>query len=83
LLAQGSTELRKRFEARFQEPNLHATLRRRLVMGNIVIDHETVSRTFLEGCGSLELIMIFDVQAGRIIQAWTILGAKTLADGEV
>ncbi len=36
LLATGSAELRERFAARFQEPDLRAALRQRLVMGHIV-----------------------------------------------
>jgi hypothetical protein len=78
LLASGSAALRERFTARFQEPNLHAALLQRLVMGNIVVDHERVARTFPEGTGTIELIMIYEVQQGRIVKAWTITGAKTL-----
>jgi hypothetical protein len=49
LVATGTAELRDRFVARFKEPNLHAELRQRIVMGNTVIDHEEVARTFPEG----------------------------------
>jgi hypothetical protein len=35
LLAKGSTALRERFLVRFKEPNLHAQLLKRVVMGNI------------------------------------------------
>ena len=78
LLASGSAQLRERFRVRFKEPDLHALLRRRIVMGNIVVDHEEVTRTFPEGKGTLELIMIYEVQRGRIVRAWSIAGAKTL-----
>ena len=78
LLAAGSAELRARFEARFKEPNLHATLRQRIVMGDFVVDHEEVARTFPEGRGKLELIMIYQVRQGRIARAWSIAGTKTL-----
>ena len=57
---------------------LHATLIKRLVMGNIVVDHEKVTRTFPEGPGTLELLMIYDVQNGRIAKAWSIVGTKML-----
>jgi hypothetical protein len=77
LLAAGSTQLRERFVARFQEPDLHAKLRRRIVMGQIVVDHEEVVRNFPEGKGRVELIMIYEVQDGRIAKAWVISGAKT------
>ena len=78
LLASGSVQLRERFQVRFQEPNLHAALLKRVVMGHIVIDHEKVTRTFPEGPGTLELMMIYDVQNGRIAKAWSIAGTKLL-----
>ncbi|MDI1335695.1 MAG: nuclear transport factor 2 family protein [Lacunisphaera sp.] len=78
LLARGSAELRARFTVRFQEPNLHAALLKRIVAGTLVIDHEKVTRTFPEGPGEIELVMIYDVQDGRITRAWTIAGTKTI-----
>jgi hypothetical protein len=78
LLASGSAALRERFATRFQEPNLEAVLLNRMVMGNIVVDHERVTRTFPEGPGKVELLMIYEVQNGRIMKAWSIAGAKTL-----
>jgi hypothetical protein len=78
LLAAGAAALRERFVARFQEPNLHATLLNRTVMGNIVVDHEEVTRTFPDGPGRIRLLMIYEVQAGRIAVAWTIAGEKKL-----
>ena len=78
LLASGTEELRQRFAARFQEPNLHATLLNRIVSGSIVIDHEKVTRTFPEGPGELELVMIYEVVRGRIARAWSIVGEKKL-----
>ena len=35
-------------------------------------------RTFPEGPGDVDLVMIYEVQAGRIARAWTIVGKKTL-----
>lgn len=78
LLASGATALRERFIARFQEPNLHATLLSRIAIGHIVVDHEEVSRTFPEGPGKIRLLMIYEVQAARIVKAWSIAGEKTL-----
>ena len=82
LLAKGTAALRERYTARFQEPNLHAALLHRIVAGDKVIDHERVTRTFPEGPGTIELTMIYEVQAGRIARAWTIAGPKALAKGE-
>ncbi len=78
LLASGVAALRERFLARFQEPNLHAILLSRMVLGHIVVDREEVSRTFPEGPGRIGLIMIYEVKAGRIVKAWSIVGNKTL-----
>ena len=80
LLASGTTELRERFAARFQEPNLHAQLLNRTVMGHIVIDHEDVTRTFPEGPGKIQLIAIYEVQAGTLAKAWFMSGVKTLSE---
>ncbi len=78
LLAKGAAELRERFAVRFREPNLHATLLNRIVQGDIVVDHEKVTRTFSEGPGSIELLMIYEVKLGCITRAWSIAGAKIL-----
>ena len=78
LLASGAAALRERFAARFQEPNLHALLLKRIVAGNIVVDHEQVTRTFPEGPGTIELVMIYEVKDGRIAKAWSIPGIKRL-----
>jgi hypothetical protein len=78
LVATGTAELRERFVARFKEPNLHAKLRQRIVMGNTVIDHEEVDRTFPEGKGKIELLMIYEMQNGKIAKVWMIGGVKVL-----
>ena len=78
LVAHGSAELRQRFTQRFQEPNLHAALLQRIVAGSMVVDHEKVTRTFPEGAGEIELVMIYEVKEGRIAKSWTIAGAKTI-----
>jgi uncharacterized protein (TIGR02246 family) len=78
LLAEGRDALRERFAARFREPNLHARLLSRTVMGPFVVDHEEVARTFPEGRGKLELMMIYEIRDGRIVRAWTLMGRRTL-----
>jgi hypothetical protein len=78
LLVEGAAAVRERYTARFQEPNLYARLIHRIVVGNKVIDHELVTRTFPEGTGTSELLMIYEIVNGKIARAWTIPGAKTL-----
>lgn len=79
LLASGAAQLRERFTTRFQEPNLHAQLIDRVVMGSVVLDHEVVTRTFPEGPGTLQVMMIYEVANGRIAKSWSIAGTKTLS----
>ena len=78
LLASGAVQIRERFATRFKEPNLHAHLVKRIVVGSVVIDQEVVTRTFPEGVGQLELVAIYEVKNDKIAKAWFIIGAKTL-----
>jgi hypothetical protein len=78
LLADGSAQIRERYAARFKEPNLRAEIVKRIVMGNRVIDHERVARTFPEGPGLSEAVAIYEVQNGRIAKVWLVMGPKTL-----
>ena len=78
LIAAGKAALLERYRARLAEPNLHAHLLYRVVLGKKVIDHERVTRTFPEGEGEIDLLMIYEVENGRIAKAWTIAGERTL-----
>ena len=78
LVASGHAQMRERFALRFAEPNLHARLVKRCVMGDTVIDYEDIRRTFPEGPGRIELVAIYQVRAGRIHTASFLAGAKTL-----
>ena len=78
LLAKGHEQMRARFLARFEEPNLHAKLVSRIVVGNVVTDAELITRDFPEGLGSIEMLCIYEVRAGRIQRASFALGQRTL-----
>ncbi|HEY8025526.1 MAG TPA: nuclear transport factor 2 family protein [Burkholderiaceae bacterium] len=78
LLTHGHEQIRARTAPRFQEPDLHARLLKRSVMGNVVIDHEHVTRNFPEGKGRIELVCIYRVEQGCIREASFIFGQKTL-----
>jgi putative hydrolase of HD superfamily len=77
-LAKGHDELRPRYAARFTEPDLHARLLARTVMGNFVTDLELITRNFPEGVGTLEMLCIYEVIGGRIRRASFAPGAMTL-----
>ncbi|WP_174873536.1 nuclear transport factor 2 family protein [Vogesella oryzae] len=78
LVAQGHAAIRERMALRFAEPDLHARLLQRVVLGSVVIDDEIVTRTFPEGRGTVTMTMIYRVEHGRIKDASTILGAPVL-----
>lgn len=77
-LAQGHAQMRERFLARFAEPDLHARLLSRTVMGNTVVDAELITRNFPEGPGTLEMLCIYEVVDGRIRRASFATGEKRL-----
>jgi hypothetical protein len=77
-LGKGKEGLRKRYEARFAEPNLHATIVGRMVIGDKVIDRERIVRTFPEGPGTWDVVAITEVKGGLITRAWFIIGEKRL-----
>jgi putative hydrolase of HD superfamily len=80
-LAKGHDEIRPRYIARFTEPDLHARLLSRIVMGNVVTDLELITRNFPEGVGTLEMLCIYEVSDGRIGKASFAAGQKTLLPG--
>lgn len=69
LLAQGHDQIRPRYEQRFVEPDLHARLLSRTVLGNFVTDLEIVTRNFPEGKGTVEMLCVYEVVDGRIVRA--------------
>lgn len=70
LLANGATQVRERLAVRLQEPDLHAHLLGRTAMGNLVIDHEMVTRDIPEGPGTVELIAMYEVRGNVISRTW-------------
>ncbi len=76
LLAQGKAAIRERHVARFQEPNLHGQLLKRVVLGTTVVDYERVTRTFPEGAAHVDVVAIYEVIEGKITKAWFIVGPK-------
>jgi len=67
----GATRVRAHYAELFGDPDakaLHAEIRQRIVKGRFVIDHEHV--TGLPGEGSHVSVVIYEVAAGRIKNAW-------------
>lgn len=82
-LAQGHDALRTRILMRFEEPDLHARLLSRTVIGNVVVDAEEITRNFPEGLGTIEMLCVYEVVAGRIAKASFALGKRTILVGAV
>lgn len=81
LLARGAAAIRERHLTRFKEPDLHGRLTARVSAGNLVVDHEVVTRNFPEGRGTVEVVAIYEVRDGKIARAWFKMGARVLEAG--
>lgn len=78
-VAKGHQQIRERVLSRFAEPDLHARLLSRTVMGNVVVDHEVITRNFPEGNGSTEIICVYEIANGLIQKASFAFGEKVLS----
>jgi len=78
LLASGADAIRQRHIVRFTEPNLFGTLINRIVIGSMVVDQETVSRTFPDGPGEVDVVAIYEDADAKIIKAWFRMGEPKL-----
>ncbi|NNG25284.1 nuclear transport factor 2 family protein [Telluria aromaticivorans] len=79
LLAQGIDAIRPRYQERFGEPDLHARLLTRSVIGNFVTDLEIVTRNFPEGLGTVEMLCVYEVVDGHIVRASFATGEKRMS----
>ncbi len=86
LLAKDRDEFRKRFAIRFAEPDLHAKLVQRIVMGNVVTDYEIITRNFPatdpdfpNAKGTIEMLCIYEVDNDLIVRATFAVGKKSLS----
>lgn len=77
-LAKGRDEMRARYLLRFAEPDLHARLLSRYVVGNVVADVEIITRSFPEGLGTIEMLCVYQVEGGVIQKASFVVGEKKL-----
>jgi hypothetical protein len=77
-MAKGHAQMKARYLERFQEPQLHARLLSRTVVGDTVVDHECITRNFPEGLGTIEMLCIFEVRAGKIRKASFATGDRQL-----
>ncbi len=77
-IAYGHDELRERMRLRFAEPDLHAQLVSRMVMGHVVVDLEHITRNFPEGKGVVAMVCVYEVVDGLIVKASFATGTPSL-----
>lgn len=78
--AKGKDEMRQRYTVRFSDTILHGIVVKRIVMGNTVIDHESVRVTLPEGPGVMQAIAIYEVRDEKIAKVTFISGKRTLGE---
>jgi putative hydrolase of HD superfamily len=74
LLARGHEQLRQRMQGRFADPQLHAALTHRIVVGSAVVDHERVTRSGANGIEVVEMVCMYFVRGGEIARATFAFG---------
>jgi len=78
-LMKGAAQIQEFYATkRFNDPRLHATVVKRIVMGNVVIDYEQIANTQPGGPGRMEAIAIYEVNEGKISKVTLIRGSSTL-----
>ncbi len=74
VILDGAAKVRERYAQLFADGVLHARLGNRIAIGQRVIDHEFVTRTFADGVGVKQWVAIYDVQDGKIVRVSLIPG---------
>ena len=69
-LAVGWEAVRKHHVVRFGDDALFADVLERLVLEDLIVDHELVTRTFPEGIRQVEVLSIYAFEDGLIRKAW-------------
>lgn len=71
LIGKGKDMMRKQYGQVFiRFPDLHCEIKDRMIFGNTVIDHESV--TGMGQQGRMEAIAIYEIQDGKIVKAYFI-----------
>ena len=78
LLSEGTATMRERYGKLFKDERLHATIVKRIVMGDTVVDHERVRLTLPQGPATVEAIAIYEVRDGKITAVWFRYGDRKL-----
>jgi len=79
LIMKGEAQIEDLYKKKFSnDPRLHAKIVKRMVMDDVIVDHEQVVITFPEGPGRIEAIAINEVRDGKIQKVTLMRGKKVL-----
>lgn len=71
LIMSGKDKMRANYEGMFANtPDLHCTLMNRMVLGNVVIDQESV--IFQKDAAPLEVMAMYKIENGKIAEVYFI-----------
>jgi len=70
MVVSGFEQLRQRYAARFQSPNLHAHIANRMTIGDYVIDSEEI--TGILESGIYRAIVIYEVKESLVHRLWIV-----------
>jgi hypothetical protein len=62
----GKEAMRVRYKKSFANPDVRATIAKRIVFGNFVIDHEQLTRA--PAPGMIEAIAVYEIKDGKIVR---------------
>ncbi|MCA6436597.1 MAG: nuclear transport factor 2 family protein [Bacteroidetes bacterium] len=72
IVAKGKEEIKALYKGLFESsPTLHSTILKRMVLGNKVIDHESIVGR-KGSADTLEIVLIYEVEGGKIIKMTTV-----------
>lgn len=76
--AEGAAAVRARHVERFREPDLQGRPLSRVLVGDLVVGHETVTRNFPAERGEVEVVCRYDVSGDPIVRVWFRMGERRL-----
>jgi hypothetical protein len=73
-LASGVAEIRERHVERSRNPRV-GILIKRIVVANLVVDQETITRTVPDGPVKVDVVAIYEIEGSKIAKAWFKMGS--------
>ena len=70
LIIQGKSNLPNRYKERFEVQKAHADIVNRMIVGNVVIDHEHVK--YVTSDEIMKVVAIYQIEDGLIRKVWFI-----------